>query len=100
MDQYAIRANDDYPYEDAYDALYSAPPLGRWVAVLGDETYFRMVNTRFAAAACDALAEAIGQEYRTTHRRCRPRHPQILRVPRRRPAAPAAATTSSPCDHG
>jgi hypothetical protein len=33
------------------------------VAVLGDETYFRIVNTRSATAACDALAEAIGQEY-------------------------------------
>lgn len=63
MDQYAIRANDDYQYEDAYDAVYSTPPLGRWVAVLGDETYFRIVNTRCSTAACDALAEAIGQEY-------------------------------------
>jgi hypothetical protein len=31
--------------------------------VLGDETYYRIVNTRTARAACDALAEAVGQEF-------------------------------------
>ena len=84
MDQYAIRANGDDQYEDTDDALDSTEPLGRWVAVLVDETYFRIVNTRSATAACDALA-AIGQEYlglprasRSPHRRCRPRHPHIL----------------------
>jgi hypothetical protein len=63
MDRFGIRANDGYQYEDAYDALYGPARLGRWVAVLGDETYYRIVNTRTAGAACTALAEAVGHEY-------------------------------------
>ena len=63
MDQYRIRANNDYQYQDTYDTLYNPAAIGRWVAVLGDETYYRIVNTRTARAACDALAEAVGQEF-------------------------------------
>jgi hypothetical protein len=63
MARYGIRANDDYQYEDAYEALYGTRMLGRWVAVHGDETYYRVVNTRSATAACDVLASAVGDEY-------------------------------------
>ena len=63
MDQYGIRANDDYQYEDTYEALYGTPALGRWAAVHGDETYYRVVNTRSATAVCDVLAAAVGDVY-------------------------------------
>jgi hypothetical protein len=29
MDQYRIRANNDYPYEDTYDALHNPAAIGR-----------------------------------------------------------------------
>jgi hypothetical protein len=63
MDRYGIRANDHYQYEDTYEAMYSPRALGRWVAVSGDATYHRIVNTRSVRAGCDVLAEAVGFEY-------------------------------------
>lgn len=70
-----IVAGPDYQYEDVYDLLYSTAPVGRYVAVSGDETYHwihvvETIEQGLESFEAD-IADQVGNEY--------PHHPEELR---------------------
>ncbi len=75
MQQYKIVSGPDYQYEDDYELLYSPTPVGRYVVVSGDETYYwiHVVDTLDAAASSVAgdIQDQMGNEY--------PHHPIEIR---------------------
>lgn len=75
MQRYNIVAGQDYQYEDDYELLYSTTPVGRYVVVTGDETYYwiHVVDSREDAAESvrGAILDQRGNEY--------PHHPIEIR---------------------
>jgi hypothetical protein len=60
MAEYKIVAGVDYPYEAIYRVVQGSEPVGRWVAIHGDETYHQVHVTETVQAALDHLAAIDG----------------------------------------
>jgi hypothetical protein len=75
MASYRIMSGPDYQYEDDYELLYSTEPVGRYVVVSGDETYYwiHVVDSREDAA--ESVASDIEGQRDTEY----PHHPVEIR---------------------
>lgn len=75
MSEYDIRADVDYDHEDATALLYSTDPVGRFVAVTGDESYDWIEVFDSIQEGLDYFAGEVDRQVGTEY----PRHPRELR---------------------
>jgi hypothetical protein len=75
MQQYKIVSGPDYQYEGDYELLYSTTPVGRYVVVSGDETYYWIYVAETREDAADAVRGDIEDQQGNAY----PHHPIEIR---------------------